>query len=138
MKEFESIIQQLKKEKETFNLLKKSSQDIRPFFIKPDANLNNDKKKKNEKQNNNQINKNNSTRKNNEINLIYTSQYKCYQNIFGEKFVKNNTKNIKLSVNGKESPLVHDFELKKGKNNVKMIIINKLTNLNICFMNVNH
>ena len=86
-------------------------------------------KKKNQNQNLQKIN----LKKNNEINLIYTAQYECYQKIFSEKFVKNNFNNIKLCINGKDSPLVYDFKLKKGKNNVTMIIMKKLQNLEKMF-----
>ena len=72
-------------------------------------------------------------KKEKEINLIYSSQYEHFEHIFGEKFVKNNFKNIKLFINGKESPLAHDYKLKKGNNIIKMIINNKLRNLENMF-----
>ena len=136
LKEFEDIIPLLKKEKpKKNNYFTKSTGDITSLFSKTKGNSNIDKKKNksNEKQNNNQINKNNIKKKDIEINIIYSSQYEFYQNIFGDKFVKNNFKNIKLNINGKESSLVHEFKLKKGNNNIKMIIINKLTNLEYMF-----
>ena len=127
LKEFESIIPLIKGgETKNNNYLRKSTEDITSFFPAFKDNLNCDKKKNknNEKQN---------KKKDIEINIIYSSQYECYQNIFGEKFVKNNFKNIKLNINGKESSLVHEFKLKKGKNNIKMIIMHKLTNLEYMF-----
>ena len=38
-----------------------------------------------------------------------------FENIFGEKFVKNNKNNIELIINDKKSELVEKYELKKGK-----------------------
>ena len=54
--------------------------------------------------------------------------------IFGEDFVNNNKDNIKLIINGQESPLVEKYELKEGINTIQMIILNKLTNVECMFM----
>ena len=77
LKKFESIIPLIKGgETKNNNYLKKSTEDIRLFFPAFKDNLNCDKKKNknNEKQN---------KKKDIEINIIYSSQYECYQNIFG-------------------------------------------------------
>ena len=71
------------------------------------------------------------------INLIYDKNIKKYDyfhnNIFGSKFVENNEENIKLIINGQESKLKEKYDLKEGINNIKLIIINKLTNLEYMF-----
>ena len=71
------------------------------------------------------------------INIVYEKSYEneSVNKIFGEEFVHNNKKNIKLIINGKESELIEKYELEKGINNVKLIIINKLTNLKLMFGN---
>ena len=72
------------------------------------------------------------------INLIYNknSEYKHSNNIFGSEFVKNNKYNIKLKINGIECQLLKEsYDLKKGINNIQLIIINKLTNLESMFLN---
>ena len=67
----------------------------------------------------------------NKINLIYEKkeEYKYMERIFGSTFVKNNKDNIKLIINGRESKLIEEYNLKKGENNIQLIILNKLTNL---------
>ena len=71
------------------------------------------------------------------INLVYEkkSENEFDNNIFGKDFVNNNKKKIRLIINGKESVLTEKYQLKKGINNVKLIITNKLTNLNSMFGN---
>ena len=86
------------------------------------------------------------------INLIYNKKDNCYNsnykkkyqnnksddksnNIFGDKFVENNKDNIALIINGKESKLISEFNLNEGRNNIQMIIKNKLTNLEGMFSN---
>ena len=74
----------------------------------------------------------------NKINLIYFKKkekdYKNrYNNIFGYKFVENNRNNIELKINGIESKLVKDYELKYGENNIEIIIKNKITNFEYMF-----
>ena len=69
----------------------------------------------------------------NEINLKYITTEEKYENIFGDRFVKNNINNIDLIINGKKSKLIKNYKLIKGINNIKMIIINKITNLEYMF-----
>ena len=67
-----------------------------------------------------------------QINL----KYECeggYQRIFGKSFVKINKENIKLIINGEKSKLIKRYKLKKGINNIKIIIKNKITNLEDMF-----
>ena len=75
----------------------------------------------------------------NTINLIYEKNIKDENsdNIFGQKFVKNNKENIILKINGIiENNLTEKFNLKEGINNIQIIIINKLINLESMFFNV--
>ena len=84
-----------------------------------------------------------STEYRNKINLIYHKKVvhncslfnPCNPNrIFGEEFVENNKNNILLVINGKQSKLIEEYNLKEGvKTNVQIIIINKLTNLEEMF-----
>ena len=67
------------------------------------------------------------------INLIYETEKKGIKNIFGEKFVLNNHNNIELIINGENCDLIKKFELKKGINNIEMIIKNKINNLEYMF-----
>ena len=69
----------------------------------------------------------------NEINLIYMTKEEGKQNIFGKYFVENNSNNISLIINGKKSPLVAEYSLKKGENNVTLCLRNNLTNLSYMF-----
>ena len=69
----------------------------------------------------------------NVINLIYEKNDDGIDNIFGEKFVENNKQEIELIINGKKKELINKYELKKGKNEIKMLIKNKLSNLNGMF-----
>ena len=69
----------------------------------------------------------------NEINLKYLTEKEGKQKIFGDDFVKNNINNISLIINGNKSPLVREYDLKKGENNVKICIKNMLTNLSYMF-----
>ena len=65
----------------------------------------------------------------NEINLIYKTENKGKQNLFGKNFVKNNKNNIELIINGIKSPLIEEYDLEEGINNIKLIIKNDLINL---------
>ena len=65
----------------------------------------------------------------NEINLIYNTKEEGECKIFGDKFVKNNDNNIELNINGNKSKLVSKYKLKKGDNNIKIIIKNKIKDL---------
>ena len=71
----------------------------------------------------------------NEINLIYNKneEDKDEIRIFGKKFVENNKNNIELIINGKENNLIEKYKLKKGDNNIKIKIKNKLINLEYMF-----
>ena len=71
----------------------------------------------------------------NEINLIYNNNEDIETRIFGEDFVKNNINNIELMINNKKIKLIKEYELNKGENKIKMIIKNKLTNLECMFAN---
>ena len=72
-----------------------------------------------------------------EINLIYEVENEGNYNIFGEEFVKINKENIDLNINGKKNDLIDKYNLKKGENNIKMIIKNKITNLEKMFYKCN-
>ena len=69
----------------------------------------------------------------NEINIIYKTDKEGEENIFGEKFVENNKNNIELIINGYKSSLINKFKLKEGESNIKIIIKNKITNLEEMF-----
>ena len=70
----------------------------------------------------------------NEINIKYfiEGEYNDFT-IFGAKFVNNNINNINLIINGKNSPLVEEYYLDCGENNVTICIKNTLTNLSDMF-----
>ena len=68
-----------------------------------------------------------------EINIKYKTLNEGEYNIFGEEFAKNNEKNIELEINGKKSKLIKEYKLKKGENNIKMKIKNKITDLQYMF-----
>ena len=69
----------------------------------------------------------------NEIKLKYLTEKEGNYRIFGKQFVENNINNISLIINGKKSPLVDEYYLKEGKNDVKICIKNTLTNLRCMF-----
>ena len=69
----------------------------------------------------------------NEINIIYKTDEESEENIFGDKFVKNNKENIKLIINGNKNELISKYKLKKIVNNIKIIIKNKIKNLEYMF-----
>ena len=69
----------------------------------------------------------------NEINIIYKTDEEGIENIFGEKFVENNKNNIELIINGNKNDLINKYELRKGENSIKMIIKNRITNLEYMF-----
>ena len=69
----------------------------------------------------------------NEINIKYMTEEEGNQKIFGKGFVINNINNINLIINGKNSPLVEEYYLKEGENNVTICIKNTLTNLSYMF-----
>ena len=55
--------------------------------------------------------------------------------IFGEKFVKNNKNNFELKINNIKSEIIEKYKLKGSDNNIKIIIKNKLVNLEYRFDN---
>ena len=70
------------------------------------------------------------------INLIYGCKDEdedLEYNIFGEKFVQNNRNHIELIINGTKSELVRKSKLKKGTNNIEIIIKHKIINLEYMF-----
>ena len=69
----------------------------------------------------------------NEINLIYNAPYTSYHKIFGKNFVEVNKNNISLVINGKNSKLVEEYRLNKGKNIVSIIIKKDLIDLGSMF-----
>ena len=78
---------------------------------------------------------NNKYKYKNEINIIYKTEKEGIENIFGDKFVENNKNNIELIINGIKNKLINKYKLKKGENNVKIIIKNRITNLEYMFCN---
>ena len=81
----------------------------------------------------NELDKNKKDIYKNEIKIIYETNKRGNYNIFGEKFVENNKNNIELNINGNKSDLVNKYKLKNGNNEIKMIIKNKITNLEYMF-----
>ena len=71
----------------------------------------------------------------NEINLIYNTNKEGECRIFGDKFVEKNNNNIELNINGDKSKLINKYKLKKGDNNIKIIIKNKIKDLRHMFDN---
>ena len=69
----------------------------------------------------------------NEINLKYFMKSDGFCKLFGEQFVKNNKNNIELKINGVLNELIDGCELKKGENNITLIVKNKLTDLSYFF-----
>ena len=74
-----------------------------------------------------------STKSTNTINLIYYLEKEKQENIFGEEFVKNNIDKIELVINGIKSKLIQKYKLKKGENNIQIIIKNKINNVKNMF-----
>ena len=74
----------------------------------------------------------------NEINLIYNTFCEGECQIFGDKFVEKNYNNIELNIKGDKSKLVSKYKLKKGNNNIKMIIKNKIKDLRYMFNKCNN
>ena len=69
----------------------------------------------------------------NEIILRNKTENKEKQNLFVKDFVKNNTNNIELIINGIESKLIEEYDLEKGHNNIKLIIKKQFTDLSSMF-----
>ena len=97
--------------------------------------------KLNDQINNNEINNNEiNMDKNDEmekykdkINLIYKTAEKNNYIIFGKNFVENNGDNIELNIKGIKSKLIDKYDLEEENNNIKLIIKNKLKNLEEMF-----
>ena len=70
---------------------------------------------------------------NNKINLMYFTEKEDIYNIFGDKFVKNNKNNIDLIINGVKENLIVKYKLKKGENNILLVIKNKIIHLEYMF-----
>ena len=70
----------------------------------------------------------------NQMIILKINNYK----IFGKKFVEINKDNIELNINEKKNNLINEHKIRKGKNNIKIKIKDKITdfqNLNfICFV----
>jgi len=69
----------------------------------------------------------------NEINIKYITKEEKEENIFGKEFVENNKNKIELEINGEKSILIKRYKLVNGINNIKIIIKDKLTNLEDMF-----
>ena len=67
------------------------------------------------------------------INIIYYIEKDGEENIFGENFVKNNKEKIELVINGIKNKLVKKYKLKRGENNIQIIVKDKLINLKDMF-----
>ena len=67
------------------------------------------------------------------IRLIYFSKCEGEYNIFGKKFVNNNRDNLELIINGIQINLVSRYKLRKGNNNIRILIKKKLINLEYMF-----
>ena len=65
----------------------------------------------------------------------YSGNYLNENQIQYQNMVKNKDK-IELNINGKKSKLKDVYKLRKGENNIKMKIKNKIKNLQYIFMNV--
>ena len=72
-------------------------------------------------------------KKDNEINIIYETKEEGEYKIFGGDFVRNNKENIELNINGINDELIDKYKLKKGINNIKMKMKNRITNLSYMF-----
>ena len=81
----------------------------------------------------NKINNKDEINNKNEINLIYNTEKEGEYQIFGDEFVKNNYNNIELNINGNKSKLVAKYKLKKGNNNITMIIKNNIKDMGYMF-----
>ena len=72
------------------------------------------------------------------MNEDYEEDEEDESRIFGDKFVENNKNNIKLIINGIESELLEFYKLKEGDNNIRIIIKNKLIDLEDMFNECNY
>ena len=69
----------------------------------------------------------------NEINIKYMTEKEGNKTIFSNNFVDKNINNICLIINGKKSPLISEYYLKQGENNITIFIQNPLKNLSYMF-----
>ena len=65
--------------------------------------------------------------------LTLSNVYEGTKKIFGESFVENNKDNIDLIINGEKTKLINKYKLKKGENNITLIIKNKIDNFSNMF-----
>ena len=72
------------------------------------------------------------------MNEDYEEDEEDESRIFGDKFVENNKNNIKLIINGIEIKLLEFYKLKEGDNNIRIIIKNKLIDLEDMFNECNY
>ena len=68
-----------------------------------------------------------------EFNLVYFAKFEGYYIILGKLFISNNKDKIEIMINDIKKPLMNKFLLDKGNNNIKIIIKEKLTNLENMF-----
>ena len=59
------------------------------------------------------------------IKLKYECELSGYQQIFGKSFVKENKENIELIINEKKIDLIDGYKLKKGENNIILMVKKK-------------
>ena len=64
--------------------------------------------------------------------MIYEGEGK-EENIFGTDFVERNKDNIDLIIEGRRINLIERYKLKKGENNIKMIIKKEISYLGYMF-----
>jgi surface protein len=81
----------------------------------------------------NELDKNKRDIYKNELNLIYETEDEGNYDILGKKFIENNKEKIELNVNGIKIDSVNIYKLQKGKNNIKLKIKNRLTNMENMF-----
>ena len=147
-----NLIERKLKNEELIEMLFDEIKEIRTKYYERGVKINQliekneekDKKLKNLEFNYNEIKKkideldeNKKDKYKNEINIIYETEEEGNYDIFGEKFVEINKKNIELNINGTKNDLINKYNLKKGINNIKLIIKNKLTNLENMFYKCN-
>ena len=116
---------------ELFNLINIQSEEINNLKI---LNKDKDNKIKQLEENYNELFKDIKPLKNeNGIKIIYKTNKKGKQKIFGKNFVEINKKNIELNINGKKNKLIEEYNLEEGYNNIKIIIKENLINFGYMF-----
>ena len=68
-----------------------------------------------------------------EINLIYYTLNEGKERIFGKTFVENNIDKIDLIINGQKESLIDEYLLKKGNNDIKLILKDNLNKIEEMF-----